>query len=196
MSSSPEAESHPTIRDVAVMRALAHPARLALLDHLTSGGPSTATECATVVALSPSATSYHLRALAKVGMVEEAEGRGDGRERWWRGTVAGYRIELGPDDDPETRDTQRELMDMFVAREEAQVRRYLAGVNEEPQEWQDATLFNSTTLLVTADELRDLGEAVVKLLRPYRKRTRTDPPGGARTVSTLFRGFPSDPPLR
>ncbi|WP_232075867.1 ArsR/SmtB family transcription factor [Phytohabitans suffuscus] len=34
--------------------------------------------------LSPSATSYHLRALARYGLVEQAPSRGDGRERVWR----------------------------------------------------------------------------------------------------------------
>lgn len=191
----PEPLPHTTIRDVAVMRALAHPTRLALLDHLASAGPATATECAAVVSLSPSATSYHLRALAKVGMVEEAPGRGDGRERFWRSTVAGYRIELGAGEDPEVRDVRRELLNSFVAWEEAQVRQYLATVDEEPQEWHEVTMFNGSTLLMTAEELKELGEAVVELLRPYRKRTRVDPPAGARTVSSLFRAFPADPPL-
>lgn len=80
------------IRDPQVMRALAHPARLAILEHLMSGETGTATECAAVSGLSPSATSYHLRALAKVGLVEEAASRGDGRERVWRSGVAGLLV--------------------------------------------------------------------------------------------------------
>lgn len=48
-----------------MMRALAHPARIAILQHLGLDGPATATECAAVVGLSPSACSYHLRALAR-----------------------------------------------------------------------------------------------------------------------------------
>jgi DNA-binding transcriptional ArsR family regulator len=76
--------------DAAIMRAMAHPARLALLEHLRNGGPATATECAGVVGLSPSATSYHLRALARAGLVEAAPGRGDGRERLWRITAGRY----------------------------------------------------------------------------------------------------------
>jgi len=81
-------EEQPTpILDAAVMRAMAHPARLALLEHLRNSGPATATECAGVVGLSPSATSYHLRALARAGLVEGAPGRGGPRwcwsARWW-----------------------------------------------------------------------------------------------------------------
>src|SRR5947199_257470 len=73
------------------MRALAHPTRLALLDHLHAVEQATATECGDAVGDSPSSCSYHLRALGKWGFVEEAEG-GVGRERPWR--AAASRIEF------------------------------------------------------------------------------------------------------
>jgi DNA-binding transcriptional ArsR family regulator len=190
------AEDRPTtITDVAVMRALAHPVRVRLLDHLASTGPSTATECAGVVDLSPSATSYHLRALAKVGMVAEAPGRGDGRERVWRNTVGRYRIDVGPESDPEVRDVRRQLLDTLVGWEEAQVRRYLDMAEAEPADWRAAAFIGNSTLLVTAEELAAVVEAFGELIRPYEKRLRTDPPAGARTVSSLFRAFPTDSPL-
>ena len=180
-----------TITDVAVMRALAHPARISLLEHLSSSGPATATESAEVIGLTPSATSYHLRALARTGLVEEAPGRGDGRERFWRTAVAGgYRLAGGPDADPEVREAKRELLSTFVAWEEAQVRQFMARMTDEPKEWQDATFFGTSTLLLTADELTELKDAVIELLARYSKRTRENPPAGARTVATLFRAFP------
>jgi DNA-binding transcriptional ArsR family regulator len=184
-----------TITDVTVMRALAHPVRLALLEHLGSGGPATATECAEVVSLTPSATSYHLRALAKAGMVEEAPGRGDGRERFWRSAVAGYLVQGGPDEDLDVRAAKAELFDSFLSFEEAKVRRYAARVDTEPKHWQDATYFSDQTLLVTAEELSELTRTVAELIKPYYKRFRTDAPPDARTVSTLFRAFPVDNPL-
>jgi DNA-binding transcriptional ArsR family regulator len=88
-------------QNMVLMRALAHPARLALMAHLGHSGPATATECAGVVDLSPSAVSYHLRALAKAGLVEEAPGRGDGRERRWRRTEEPYQVEGRPDPGPD-----------------------------------------------------------------------------------------------
>ncbi|HEY6478704.1 MAG TPA: winged helix-turn-helix domain-containing protein, partial [Streptosporangiaceae bacterium] len=45
-------------QNMVLMRAMAHPARLALMAHLGHSGPATATECAGVVDLSPSAVSY------------------------------------------------------------------------------------------------------------------------------------------
>jgi DNA-binding transcriptional ArsR family regulator len=177
--------------DAAVMRALAHPARLALLEHLRNSGPATATECAGVVGLSPSATSYHLRALARAGLVEAAPGRGDGRERLWRITAGRFEVSGVADLDPEVREALRGLMESLLAWDEARVRRYLAQFEAEPREWQDAALFMDSTLQVTAAELTELSQAVYDLLEPYRKDRRTDPPAGTRTVSIAIRALPS-----
>jgi DNA-binding transcriptional ArsR family regulator len=186
-----DAEPTTTITDVAVMRALAHPARVALLNYLTSSGPATATEAATIVSLTPSATSYHLRALAKVEMVEEAPGRGDGRERFWRSTVTALKLEGGPDPDPEIREAKRELTDVYLAWEDALMRQYLAKANDEPKQWQDVAVFSGATLSVTAEELAEIDEALHAVIRPYYKRVRTDPPADARTVFTVIRSFPT-----
>jgi DNA-binding transcriptional ArsR family regulator len=177
--------------DAAVMRAMAHPARLALLEHLRNSGPATATECAGVVGLSPSATSYHLRALARAGLVEAAPGRGDGRERLWRITAGRFEVSGVADLDPEVREALRGLMESLLAWDEARVRRYLAQFEAEPREWQDAALFMDSTLQVTAAELTELSQAVYDLLEPYRKDRRTDPPAGTRTVSIAIRALPS-----
>jgi DNA-binding transcriptional ArsR family regulator len=178
-------------RDLVAMRALAHPARLALLAHLAHDGPATATECAGVVGLSPSAVSYHLRALAKAGLVEEAPGRGDGRERRWRRTAEPYEVEGYADLGPDGLAAMRGLLESVRAWDEVRFRHYLAQLGDEPPDWQDAAFFLDSTLLVTADELKAIAAAVQDVLRPYRKADRPDPPAGARTVSALFRGFPA-----
>ena len=55
------------LTDPKMMRALAHPARIAIWSHIGLRGSVTATECAEVAGLSPSACSYHLRTLARYG---------------------------------------------------------------------------------------------------------------------------------
>ncbi|MFC0583052.1 ArsR/SmtB family transcription factor [Micrococcoides hystricis] len=73
------------ISDPQAIRALAHEARLAVLEELFSAQTTrTATELATRCGLTPSAMSYHLRALEKYGFVERAASEGDGRERRWK----------------------------------------------------------------------------------------------------------------
>jgi DNA-binding transcriptional ArsR family regulator len=173
------------------MRAMAHPARLALLEHLRNGGPATATECAGVVGLSPSATSYHLRALARAGLVEAAPGRGDGRERLWR-IIAGRRGITGVADlPPEGREALRALLESLLAWDDTRFRRYLSRLDAEPPEWQDAAFFMDSTLQVTAAELTALGQALEALVAPYRKDRRADVPAGTRPVSLTFRALPS-----
>ena len=73
------------ISDPQAIRALAHEARLAVLEELFSSQTTrTATELASRCGLTPSAMSYHLRALEKYGFVERAASEGDGRERRWK----------------------------------------------------------------------------------------------------------------
>ena len=64
------------LTDPGAVRALAHPGRYAILERLQLQGPATATECAQVAGLTPSACSYHLRLLARHGFVEEADNAG------------------------------------------------------------------------------------------------------------------------
>jgi DNA-binding transcriptional ArsR family regulator len=184
------------IKDAAVLRALAHPARMAILNHLGQGGSVTATECAELVGLSPSATSYHLRALAKAGLVEEAPGRGDGRERVWRGAGGhGYAVRLEQDADPEAKQAERDVIEAFLTWEETRSRQYLARADQEPHDWFESSFFNEADLTMTAEELRKLGDDLQELIKPFRRRLRTDPPPEARNVAVQFRGFPSGPAL-
>src|SRR3954449_12662435 len=88
------------ITDVSTLRGLANPIRYRILGHLMATGPQTASECAAVVGASASNCSYHLRELARFGLVERVTGStngGDGRGRPWRPAVTGYGS--GPADD-------------------------------------------------------------------------------------------------
>jgi DNA-binding transcriptional ArsR family regulator len=190
-NAEPGVEQPAAILDTAVMRAMAHPARLALLEHLRNGGPATATECAGVVGLSPSATSYHLRALARAGLVEAAPGRGDGRERLWRITAGRYAVTGVADLAPEGRDALRALLESLLAWDDVRVRRYLSHLDSEPPEWQDAAFFMDSTLQLTAEELTTLSQALDTLITPYRKDRRRDLPPGTRPVSVAIRALPS-----
>lgn len=175
------------------MRALAHPARIAILDYLSQTDEgATATQCAEIVGLSPSAMSYHLRALAKVGMIEEAPSRGDGRERVWQSKYKNYSVSGGRDDAPEVIAAEAQLVEAFMARSNDRVRRYLAKARREPEEWYDLGEIRDTTLVATADELKALVQGVNKLIEPLNRQTRTEVPEGARPISLHFRAFPED----
>src|SRR3954465_4894428 len=87
-ASAPRHERRRKLTDLRDLRALAHPLRLALLDHLMSFGEQTAARCAAAVGSTTSNCSYHLRGLGRAGVVERAESS-DGRERPWRATSSG-----------------------------------------------------------------------------------------------------------
>ncbi len=99
----PEERDRPSSRDDSAplrvddprgIRAWAHPARLAILDALSTGDELTATECADVTGLSASATAYHLKLLERHGLVEPAPPRRDHRERPWRITDRRITVDL------------------------------------------------------------------------------------------------------
>lgn len=182
-----------TISDPEVMRALAHPARMAIMEYLTSTGAAvTATECAGVVEMSPSAISYHLRALAKYGLVEEAPSRGDARERLWRSATHALIFDAGRQAGPEARAAEQTLSDYFVAQEAKRVRDWLWRASDEPEEWYDAAWQSRSILLLTARELVELNEAVMKLFKPYVRRDRANPPDDARPVSAYYTALPME----
>ncbi len=72
------------VTDVRALRALAHPLRSRLLGRLRLEGPATASHLGRLFGESSGSTSYHLRQLEAYGFVEEVEGQGTARERWWR----------------------------------------------------------------------------------------------------------------
>jgi DNA-binding transcriptional ArsR family regulator len=182
-----------TIRDPAVLRALAHPVRLGLLQHMSVNPEgATATECASVVGLSPSATSYHLRALAKAGMIREAPSRGDGRERVWQAVYQGYELSTDLDASTEEVAAQYALIETFLARQNDVVLRFLAVARLGAPEWFEPSLVSDRTILVTARELKRLTTQIDELTRPLIKSNRRQPPKGARLVSFQLRAVPTD----
>src|ERR1700722_13537056 len=84
--SEPSPTSSIHLKDPRALRAYAHPIRLQLVGLLRAHGPKTATQAAAAIDQSVANCSFHLRQLAKYGLVEEAGG-GHGREKPWRATA-------------------------------------------------------------------------------------------------------------
>lgn len=73
------------IHDPKVLRAVAHPVRNRILTELTASGPMRAADLARELELPANQMSFHLRQLAKYGLVEEApDAARDKRDRVWR----------------------------------------------------------------------------------------------------------------
>lgn len=182
------------LSDPRVMRALAHPARIAIWQHLGLEGPATATECAAVVGLSPSACSYHLRTLAKYGFVAEDTAHShDGRERPWRVTVTSLNVPDGTGT-PAVRDAARLLTASVQASDDELRESYRDRSGEYPADWQEALGTNYDVLHVTPEELRTLRARLIELFGEYRRLPRDERPPGARRVQVAVDLIPWFPP--
>ncbi|MBN6056292.1 helix-turn-helix transcriptional regulator [Nonomuraea sp. RK-328] len=181
-----------SLSDPKAMRALAHPARLAILSRLGAGDSVTATDVAEEAGITPSAASYHLRMLAKYGFVEDAPPRGDGRERLWKAVDKSFAVGRLPDDQPDVREAKDLLIQAFRKEADEEARRALANHDQEPHEWREATHFGRTILRVDAAELARLAHEIEKLLQPYMARHRPPDaaPSGARVAEAQVNLFP------
>jgi hypothetical protein len=189
-SAGSEARTVNRVTDPRALRALAHPIRLSLIGLLRTEGPLTATRAGELLGESSANASFHLRQLAKYGLVEEAGG-GHGRQRPWRATAMFTDV---PDiaDSPELAAASGLFRSIVAERYFDQVMRWLEARPDEPAEWQHAAQFGDTVLYLSAAELDALGKELHALIDPYADRlTRPElRPPGARLVSYLHLAFP------
>ncbi|MDT8912676.1 helix-turn-helix domain-containing protein [Amycolatopsis sp. PS_44_ISF1] len=175
------------VDDAELLRALAHPLRMALLQYLTAIGPRTASECADAVGSTASNCSWHLRQLAQHGLVERSES-GDGRERPWRARQVGLDFgEFG--DDPVLTGAQLAVTGTQLNQEQELTQRYLDSFDHIEPEWRDAGGMTNYTLRVTPAELDRLVNAIDALVRPYAGPIRADTPADALPVHLGVRAF-------
>ncbi len=161
--------------DSKALQVLAHPLRSRLLTSLRSDGPATATALARVLETNTGATSYHLRKLADVGLVEET-GAGQGRERWWRAATEMHRwsdLDLVGDPDGQAASAwlKGHYLRSFVERAEM----WLATQDAWPVVWRDASGSSDYVVRLTAARTSDLLEELYAVI----ERHRTGPDGGS-----------------
>ncbi|MEJ3749089.1 helix-turn-helix domain-containing protein [Actinomycetes bacterium KLBMP 9797] len=172
------------ITDPQALRALAHPVRLAILDRLQRRGPATATQLSPDVGATPSVVSWHLRHLASFGLVKDWDGTTSKRERWWQAAAKGFRFNLP--DDAEGQSAARQLQGEMFAQYAELPQQWL--LQDEPgldTRWRRLAGMANTRIVVTAEELGELEDAVEELLAPYVRRKDMKPPAGARGVRVL-----------
>jgi len=163
------------------IRALAHPARLAIIDALATGEELTATQCAQLTGLSPSATAYHLKLLERYGLAEPAPPRPDRRERPWRAT--GRQIQADLDiSAPAGASAAAAVVAAHIDMTRAIAVEFTAAGHAEPEQWRDAAALTNADLWLTADECQRVGRELAAVIAPYRRRTR---PAGTRQVRVM-----------
>lgn len=174
------------VTDPRTMRALAHPARIAIMQHLAIEGPATATECAEVAGLSPSACSYHLRALAGYGFVEEdLSSAADGRHRPWRARMLAFSFGDEPGQPAAARAAGQMLKQTIEAHIEDIREQYRDRQADYPADWSAAAGLTEDVVHITPEELSALRTELIDLLGRYRRLDPAERPAGARRVLAL-----------
>jgi helix-turn-helix protein len=186
----PPARSITRLTDPRALRAYAHPVRMALVGLLRTEGPLTATRAAEILGESSGTCSFHLRQLAKYGVVEEAGG-GAGREKPWRATALVTDVPATAES-PEGTAAAGLFFSVLAEGYFDRLMNWLEVREQEPREWQEAAIVGDRILYLTPDELAGLGARIGELLDAYTERL-TAPrlrPEGARQVTYVQLAFP------
>ncbi|MFE9456765.1 helix-turn-helix domain-containing protein [Streptomyces californicus] len=165
-----------------------HPVRIALLDLLAETGTITSTQAAQRLGHSSGLCSFHLRQLAKHGLVEEAPHRG-GRQRPWR-----LRWESAPGVPESAQRRPTPFDDLARGLEDESYRRWQENRALAPDEWRREESFSAVVHL-TPEEMTEVADAVRRLLAPYRERDDrpASRPAGTMAVAAITRMFPLSP---
>lgn len=194
------AKDYVKITDPERMKALAHPARMAVFDFLATRkvqgfDGATATEIAESAGMTPSAMSYHLRTLAKAGFIEEAPSRGDARERVWRMKIESFSIAAEPDAPESHRVIERTMGETFRERQERNFSRWLDHRSDNPR-LREVSLTQQGHMRLTIEEAAEFTRRYMELENEYAERTKkrsaqgVDPDDGTVVWNALFRFFP------
>lgn len=169
------------VTDVRALRALAHPVRNRLLGQLRLGGPATASQLGRVIGESSGSTSYHLRQLEAYGFVEEVEGQGTARERWWR---ARHRMTSWQAADLVAQEGGSEVQDEMSRLQIDQHARVLDAWHTQKEslgpEWAAVASLNDHGMRLRPDQARALADELNAVL----DRWMTEYPGDRPAVGT------------
>lgn len=177
------------VTSLAALKALAHPRRQRIIDHLGRNGPATSAQLARELDLNTGATSYHLRELAKHGFVIEAPEHAHGRERWWRVAHRDFRFPMRSEQDERMRAVMDTIDDIAYEYDIEQFRRAQRQARG-PGRWVDAFPYSRGQIRVTPEELMAFFEDYIALLQAY-DRPAQDTPDDARVMLTRFLAFPA-----
>ncbi|WP_166845032.1 helix-turn-helix domain-containing protein [Isoptericola sp. BMS4] len=173
------------------VKVLAHPLRSRLLGALRRDGPASATALAATLTSNTGATSYHLRRLEGVGLVEDT-GEGRGKERIWRASTEAHSWEnTAFDDDEDARTAVDWLVRDYHRQFDDHYSRWLDAADAWPDAWRDVSGMSDTWVEVTPEQAEAMDAEIAAVLRRYASAGRGDT--AARRVQVWRFAFPLDP---
>ena len=161
----------PELHDPRVLRAIAHPVRNRILTELDAHGPLRAADVAKLLGIPANSASFHLRQLAKFGLVEEdpATAR-DKRDRVWKATEeAGYDVSIN---EVEKWPGGKAASAVFRRTKEAWAHHLLEEAYGEDRTLGVHRSVTEQAVRLTRDEARQLTEELADVVQDWRERNQ------------------------
>jgi DNA-binding transcriptional ArsR family regulator len=154
-----------------VLRAIAHPVRNRILDELGAGGPMRAADVARVLGIPANQASFHLRQLAKYGLIQPApEAARDKRDRVYRLTdERGFRLDV---DDIAAEPGGKAALSVFRRNKAARAHRLVDEVFAFKQQKDTFSAVVDQNLRLSKDEAGEFMGEVDAVLAKWAKATR------------------------
>jgi DNA-binding transcriptional ArsR family regulator len=183
--------------DAAALKALAHPLRVQILRVLELNDQVSVTGLAQELGETTGAVSYHLRQLARHGLVEEGdaeETRPEGprpgrRRRLWRMAVDEIHMSgLAFMENEDTREAAGFLLREFTSSRSRRLAHWFSTATSWPEEWQKASSDMDGTLTLDPAQTRALADELKAVIDRYRELPRAE---GARHVDVQYAVYPT-----
>jgi DNA-binding transcriptional ArsR family regulator len=159
------------VHDPKILRAIAHPVRNRILTELTASGSMRAADLARELDIPANQASFHLRQLAKYGLVEEdPEAARDKRDRVWRPTSEhGLMVRL---DDLEQQPGGRAASAVFRQNAASWGHAVVDAAYHGPRDPETLRTINESAIRLTQEEAGQLAEELDAVVATWTKRTR------------------------
>ncbi|MFI5069065.1 MAG: helix-turn-helix domain-containing protein, partial [Streptosporangiales bacterium] len=169
----------------ALYKTLTNPVRRRILHYIGYYGMANSTAVARALGESTGTTSYHLRKLADLHLIEEVPERSAGRERWWRLLPFEHTAASPADQTAAERDALQEWSSQRLA---ADIELYIKGLAEYdgPHGWVQGQRHGC---YLTREELLSFFRDYLALLGRY-GHPKEDAPAGARPMALRFLAVP------
>ena len=157
--------------DPRVLRAIAHPTRGRILDELEAAGPLRAADIGEALGIPANQASFHLRQLAKYGVIEPApEAARDKRDRVWRAVEErGFRLDVK---DIEAEPGGKAALSVFQRNKAAWAHRLVDEVFSFKQDKETFSAIVDQTMKLSKDEAAEFMGEIDAVLQTWSDRTR------------------------
>ena len=186
--------ARPDLRDPRVLRAIAHPVRNRILTELDASGPLRAADVARLLGIPANSASFHLRQLAKFGLVEEdPEAARDKRDRVWKPTEeSGYNVQLG---EIEKTPGGKAAAAVFLRSKGAWAHHVVDQAFGQDRTPGVVRTVTEQAVRLTKDEVHQLTEELTDVVEAWRLRTRDEQDDGRLTymIFQIVQPYPDNP---